>query len=735
MQSFPVLARHTVMVAGYFLLWFLLWKAAALYELTPNISVWYPPAGLTLALLLLFGLRYLPVVFALELLIGFGIWLPHDPLGWMLFPVIITGGYGLVAGLLLYVLHFDSRLLRLRDVVWFILIGVGGALLVATAGMVLFVTTGMTPAPEYWRGLLHWWIGDALGITILTPVLLLYGQPLRRWVFAQASSLESQAQAVSRTRLPRLSLRLVVKLVLHGLMIFLALWMAFFLFTPVAGDSHTWHLLYFPIIWIAFRYGLRGSTVAVLAINVATIGIFKFFQIPSLLIELQIFMLSMSLLSLILAAVIGEQKADQKVLQRVQEKLKSRTAKLSVINRQLSEEITTRRQAEEALLQAQKMEAVGQLTGGVAHDFNNLLTIITGNLQMLEEQLREDPLLGRLVQGALKAAAQGAELIGKLLVFSRRQALRPQPIDLNQLLGNMTELLHRTLGETIAIETRLERELWPALVDAHQVEMALLNLAVNARDAMPHGGTLTIATTNITLGEDYAAREAEVSPGDYVLLAVSDTGTGIPPAMTKQVFEPFFTTKATGKGSGLGLSMVYGFAKQSGGHIKIDSEPGQGTTVKLYLPRATDFAERPAEPGPFPLVPAAGGETVLVVEDELGVRELAVLFLTDLGYRVLEAADGQSALASLERQPTIDLLFVDLVLPGGLNGLELARQARHYRPDLKVLFTSGYAKDAILGQEKLSARVRLLVKPYQKADLARAVRGALEDRPERRDRQ
>ena len=388
-------------------------------------------------------------------------------------------------------------------------------------------------------------------------------------------------------------------------------------------------------------------------------------------------------------------------------------------------DITARRQAEEALLQAQKMEAVGQLTGGAAHDFNNLLTIITGNLQMLEERLQEDPFLAKLVQAALKAASRGAELVHKLLVFSRRQALRPQPIDLNQLLGGMTELLHRTLGETIAITTRPGRDLWLALADAHQVETALLNLAVNARDAMPQGGRLTIETANTVLDENYAARETEVSPGDYVLLAVSDTGTGMPADLLKHAFEPFFTTKATGKGSGLGLSMVYGFVKQSSGHIKLYSEPDQGTTVKLYLPRAIAAAKQSVEPRSSPSVPLADGEAVLVVEDEPDVRELAVLFLTNLGYRTLAAGDGQAALALLEQQP-VELLFADLVLPGGLSGPELAREARCRYPDLKVLFTSGYAKGAIIGQERLDPAIMLLSKPYQKADLARAVRRALE---------
>jgi PAS domain S-box-containing protein len=384
--------------------------------------------------------------------------------------------------------------------------------------------------------------------------------------------------------------------------------------------------------------------------------------------------------------------------------------------------------AQDALRQSQKMETVGQLTGGVAHDFNNLLQIVTGNLEILQRNLPTDsPRLRRAADNAQTGAKRAATLTQRLLAFSRRQPLAPKTIDVNRLVGSMSELLHRTLGETIELETVLASGLWRVEADPNQLENALLNLAVNARDAMQDGGKLTIETSNTHLDRGYTAQNAEVVPGQYVAICVSDTGVGMDEATASRVFEPFFTTKEVGKGTGLGLSMVYGFVKQSGGHVKIYSEPGQGTTVRIYLPRLLGSVEEDEEVIDFGAPEGSRDETILVCEDDDDVRAYSVQVLRELGYRVLEAHDGPSALRLLERQEgRVDLLFSDVVLPGGMTGADVAAAARRLRPSLKVLFTTGYARDAIVHHGRLDAGVELVTKPFAYADLAARVRDLLD---------
>ena len=387
-------------------------------------------------------------------------------------------------------------------------------------------------------------------------------------------------------------------------------------------------------------------------------------------------------------------------------------------------DVTAQRDAESRLHQVQKMDAVGQLTGGVAHDFNNLLTVIIGSLDQDPQRIPDD--LRPSIEQALRAAERGAALTHRLLAFSRQQMLVARNVDFNRLIGDMTELLRRTLGEHVEIEMKLAPDLWPALADAGQVENSLLNLAINARDAMPEGGKLTIETANANLDEDYAADNAEVVPGDYVMMTVTDTGTGMAPEVLAHVFEPFFTTKEVGKGTGLGLSMVYGFAKQSGGHLKIYSEVGHGTTVRLYLPRLTTETVKAASVPSGPASGKGGGETILVVEDNPDVRRLVLRQLRDFGYTVVEAANGPQALRILEDGAAIDLLFTDVVMPGGMTGRQLAEAAKIRRPNLKTLFTSGYTEDSILRLGKLDPGVRLLSKPYRKQELATRIREALD---------
>jgi signal transduction histidine kinase/ActR/RegA family two-component response regulator len=375
------------------------------------------------------------------------------------------------------------------------------------------------------------------------------------------------------------------------------------------------------------------------------------------------------------------------------------------------------------LLQSQRLEAVGQLTGGVAHDFNNLLTVVLGNAELLAEQSVDKPQQRMLAEMIASAAQRGAELTQRLLAFARKQALAPSVTDINHLVANFDPMLRRTLGEHIEIELIRGAGLWNAMVDAGQLESALLNLCLNARDAMLSGGRLTIETANMSLDQAYADRFPDVTAGQYVMLAVSDTGNGIAPEHLAKVFEPFFTTKPKGKGTGLGLAMVYGFVKQTGGHVNVYSEPGQGTTVKLYLPRAVGDARAP-EPAPERGI-VGGHESILVVEDDELVRRYAVNELHALGYHVLAADSGKAALALLERHPNVDLLFTDVVMPGGMSGRDLADAARQRWPQLKVLYTSGYTENAIVHHGRLDPGVVLLAKPYRRAELARAIRVAL----------
>jgi len=385
-------------------------------------------------------------------------------------------------------------------------------------------------------------------------------------------------------------------------------------------------------------------------------------------------------------------------------------------------DMTKRAQAEAVLREAQKMQAIGQLTGGIAHDFNNLLTVILGNLELARSKLEgEHPLLPR-IERATWAAQRGATLTGHLLAFARKQPLDPAPIDLTMTVQELLPLLRRTIGEHVDIRYVETAGPWPAMADAAQLENALLNLALNARDAMPGGGRLTIELANKVLDETYARRHSEVVPGDYAMLAVSDSGHGMTPDVLDRVFEPFFTTKPDGKGNGLGLAMVFGFIKQSGGHVKIYSEPGEGTTVRLYLPRAIDSGATTGQRSLVPIDLPRGSATVLVVEDEAAVREIAVAILGDLGYRVLQAADGEEGLRVFgAHASSVDLVLTDVVLPGKVRGREIAERILAIRPEVKVLFMSGYTENSIVHHGRLDAGVQLIGKPFRRDQLARKV--------------
>ncbi|MEI4487394.1 response regulator [Frigidibacter sp. MR17.14] len=414
-----------------------------------------------------------------------------------------------------------------------------------------------------------------------------------------------------------------------------------------------------------------------------------------------------------LEAEVAQRQAAEAQLRALNETLESRVVS----------EIEARHQAELALAQAQKLETIGKLTGGVAHDFNNLLQVVSGNLQLLARDIAGNARAEGRITNAMAGVARGAKLAAQLLAFGRRQALEPKVVNIARFVRAMDDLLRRAVGEAVEVEIITGGGLWNTFIDPTQVENALLNLAINARDAMDGGGRLTIEMGNASLDDGYTRHEPDVSPGQYVMLAVTDTGCGMDAETIARAFEPFFSTKPEGKGSGLGLSMVYGFVKQSGGHVKIYSEPGHGTTVRLYLPRSLEAEDVEVN---APREPVVGGtETVLVVEDDEDVRATVVELFRDLGYRVLKAVDAQSGLAVIESGVPIDLLFTDVVMPGPLKSPEMARKAKERLPRLGVLFTSGYTENSIVHAGRLDAGVDLLSKPYTREDLARKVRSVL----------
>ncbi|MBR1210875.1 ATP-binding protein [Bradyrhizobium sp. JYMT SZCCT0180] len=473
----------------------------------------------------------------------------------------------------------------------------------------------------------------------------------------------------------------------------------FWTFAIFAAFCGVTRLLSILTLWVP-AYGIEAVTKGVLALISAVITAALLLMLPRIL-------------------VLPTRRQLQQANAALEEEIRQRRKAEAMVRR--FQEIEA---SEAQVRQAQKMEAIGQLTGGVAHDFNNILTVITGTIEILGDAVKDRPHLGQITDMIGAAAARGADLTRHLLAFARRQPLQPRNTDVNVLVIDAVRLLRPTLSEQIEIESMLVHDSAPALIDPSQLSTAILNLALNARDAMPNGGKLTLETKNIVLDENYASMNSEVNPGNYVMIAVSDTGEGIPGSLLDKVFEPFFTTKEVGKGSGLGLSMVYGFVKQSNGHIKIYSEQGHGTTVKLYLPQAAGV--------PVALAAEAGiagnehgDESILIVEDDALVREYVVAQISRFGYHTQAAGNAAEALAIIDRPERIDLLFTDVIIPGGLNGRQLATEALKRRPGLKVLYTSGYTENAIVHHGRLDAGVLLLPKPYLSSDLARMLRTAL----------
>jgi len=381
-------------------------------------------------------------------------------------------------------------------------------------------------------------------------------------------------------------------------------------------------------------------------------------------------------------------------------------------------DLTTRHRAEEHLRKAQKMEAIGQLTGGIAHDFNNLLTVIIGNLQLVEKALKDDKKASKRARDAIDAATKGSDLTRQLLAFARRQPLAPQEVEVNTLIGDMGSMLARSIGGSVELKVDLMEGTPIIKADPTQLESSILNLAINARDAMDKNGRLTIETSPVYLDQAYASEHEEVVPGHYILIAVSDTGSGIPAHILEKIFQPFFTTKEVGEGTGLGLSMVFGFIKQSGGHVRVYSEEGHGTSFKLYLPRTDVMDEEVVAEKPENL---SRKKKILVTEDQEAVRMVAVDFLEDFGYEVVQACDGVEALQILQDQSDIDLLFTDVVMPGGMNGFDLSQAAEQIRPNLKIIHASGYPKGAMVHQEEPRLKDNLISKPFRREELRRVI--------------
>ncbi len=502
-------------------------------------------------------------------------------------------------------------------------------------------------------------------------------------------------------------------------------------------------LTFYPAVLVAAFVGGRGPGLVAAALSgalawyylVEPVNVFGFSTIGDYLaVGLYVFV-TVSLVLLVHGmnrayGLLLQSEAERAALNaELEQRVEERTAELLQTTEQLRAEIAARADAEARVAQLQRLEAVGQLTGGIAHDFNNMLAIMMGNLDLAQRRIaRGSGDVGRLIDNAMEGATRGAALTRQLLAFGRRQPLSPSSLDVNALVRGMSELLRRSLGPGVEIETVLAGGLWRTYADATQLESAIVNLAVNARDAMPEGGKLTVETMNAHIDDAYAAANPGAVPGQYVVVAVSDTGRGMPREVLDRAFEPFFTTKDVGQGSGLGLSQIYGYLKQSGGHAKIYSEIGRGSTVKLYLPRQMaieDSGRDAAAEGAPALAGGRAEETILVVEDEPGVRSVAVEALRELGYSVLEAEDGAAALALLERREPVALLFTDVVMPR-MTGRELADQVRDRWPEVKLLYTTGYTRNAIVHGGRLDAGVNLLPKPYTTEQLSRKVRAVLD---------
>jgi signal transduction histidine kinase len=694
LRALNYVAQLLAVGAVYFLLEGSALQLAAAY---PHAAAIRPPAGFAFAAVLLGGYRLLPAIFVAAFLANtLGI-------GPTYAAAAIAAGNTLEAFAVAFLVdgwtEGRNAFATTTGIARFTAIAMAAAAIGASVGAGVDVVTAATGAggPDgatFVAKWLPWWLSDVAAALVITPALVLWVTDRPRG-FDLASLAESSAVFVAAAAVGAL------------------------VFGPLTAGMPNRAALAFvallPLIWAALRRGPRDTATVAVVLAACAVGgtmlagpFAQSGEQPAPLLVL--FMIGGTLTSLLLAADATARARAERMLRTTRNEL---------------------RQAREQLAQSHKMEAVGQLTGGVAHDFNNLLTVIVGNLDMALRQIEtwtdaQAERLRRAINNARRGALRATAITQRLLAFSRKQRVEPRPINVNNLLGGLSDFLRRSIGEAVALEIAGAADLWTVETDPVQLETAILNLAVNARDAMPTGGKVTITTGNSFLDEEYCREHEELVAGQYVQIAVSDTGTGMSKDIMERVFEPFFTTKEEGHGTGLGLSQVYGFVKQSGGHIEIDSAPGAGTTVRLYLPRLAGHAgvDRAPERPAFALDTAP---TILLVEDDHDVRAYVVEILRDLHFRVLEAHDADSALGLLERDDVrLDLLLTDVVLPG-MNGRQLAEEIKKRQPETRVLFMSGYGRDAIVQQGHIEPGVEVMQKPLTQQILERHIRAVLED--------
>lgn len=671
-----------------------------------NVTPVWPPSGFALASILLFGRKALPGI-------GLGAFAVNTiTMGTDAALVSVGISAGSMAQPLLgavligWFIGADKLTDNLRNFLIFAMVVPAMCLVSATVGTTSLLLGGYTTVERLNELWITWWLGDGVGILILTPFLMAW----------RHGSDQPWSASSSRT--------LGAAFVLLTLSALLSFGVIF----DASPDYHFEFLTLPFLLWIALQFNLRALTTGILLLAGIAIwqtaegnGPYRLGAPNTSLLMLQLFLSVSAITAMVVAALTKERRSAEDALRIARDELEDQVDRRTT---ELKEEIAERERVEAQLLRSQRLEAVGQLTGGVAHDFNNLLAALMGNAELLERlDLTKEETKSRL-EAIKKVVGRGASLTNRLLAFSRQQTLKPQSVNIARLVDDLDDMLRRTLGETIELRFEHAPDLWLANIDPHQVEHALINLAVNARDAMPKGGILTIETANAGLDEDYTKKFDEAIPGEYAMIAVSDTGVGMASEIVERAFEPFFTTKDVGKGSGLGLSMVYGFAKQSKGHVAIYSEVDRGTTVKLYLPRSSGGAARENLKRVFPSLPRGRGR-ILVVEDDPYVRDVSAKLLRSQGYDVAEAENGAEAIEHLSGGAPFDCLFTDVVLPGGMDGVEIGEKAEILQPDIKILYTSGYTENTVTHNGRLVPGVTLISKPFRQVELLEKIHSVL----------
>ncbi len=717
-------AVETITIA---VIYVLLGKLGQLSAIMPgNVTAVWPPSGFALAMALLLGRKALWGIGIGAFAVNTQAFLDSASLA----SVINSAAVGIAiavgsaaqpfvgAYFIKRVIGIGNLLQNIRHLLFFATLTPLMCLISSMIGAIALWLGGLVSAAALGELWLTWWLGDSVGILILTPVLM-------AWHTIKPSPMPPPANGSDR-------LTLVVVFLLLALSGLIGFGLTF------SGEASRYPLefLAWPfLLWLALRFDARAVTSGILLLSGIAVwqtmrgqGPFQF-DTPNLsLLLLQLFITVTALTTMIVGALANERKLAENALRIAHAELE---AKVEARTSALKDEINERKRLEEQVLRSQKMDAVGQLTGGIAHDFNNILGIIIGNLELLERRSKDDTRAMTYVQAAHRGAKRAAEITRKLLDFARHESGDTRVININDAVTRMRELTARSLTPSITVTTYLADNLWPVEINSGDLEDAIFNLSLNAGDAMPDGGNLIIETANKVLDEDYVQNNPDAAVGDFVMISVSDSGIGMADEVREKAFDPFFTTKQFGKGSGLGLSMVYGFVERSNGHINIYSKPGAGTTFRIFLPRAVKDAT-PVETSPMQKVdPPVGNETILVVDDEEALLHVAVTNLERLGYKTLTAVNGQQALDILDNHGGVDLLFCDVIMPGDLNGYNVALSAHLNHPSLKILLTSGFSRKHEENNNAENEYLNhltssLLSKPYNGNELAFAVRGALD---------